>query len=270
MNRRSRIIFLGGRELGTKTLDWLCECEWAEVTGVCPLPIDFDPNFHTSMSTIIDNRNLRVLNIEDVKYETFDIGLSVNYHKILKEDVLNIPSKGFYNIHHSYNLRLRGRNITTQAILKARKTGFNYHGTTLHKIVPALDCGPIVASCSCEIAPDDTAYTLFQKVDALALDTIKTWMPRIASNSVVLYETPNEGFYYFKNTDLPSKQVPCDFLSDEEIYDYVRAFDFPGYDPSYFMINNKEIPVVIKERAPYIIPLQFRNHTYYTLPITSQ
>lgn len=265
MNNKCKIIFLGGRELGVNTLEWLCGCEWAEIVGVCPLPQDFDPNYYEAMSAIIDKYNLRVYDIENIKHETFDIGLSVNYHKLIKEDVLSVPSNGFYNVHHSYNLRLRGRNITTQAILKARPTGFNYHGTTLHKIVPALDCGPIVASYSCEIEPNDTAYTLFKKVDTLAFDMIKTWMPRVASNSVVLYETPSEGYFTFRNKDLPSKQIVLDSMTEEDVYDYVRAFDFPGYDPAYVQVGAEVKPLVISKRDSYSNKIKIMNREYYTL-----
>ena len=261
---RKKIIFFGGRDLGVHVLDWLCQCNWAEIVGVYPLPYDFDPNYAPKMEEIIKKNNLAIVALEDLKNIDFDIGLSVNFHKILKKDVLNLAKDGFYNVHHSYNLRLRGRNITTQAILNIKKTGFNYHGTTLHKIVPALDCGPIVASYACDISKDDTAYTLFKKVDSLAFDMIKTWLPRVARKSVILYETPSEGYFNFKNKDLPSKCIDIDNLQDDEIYDNVRAFDFPGYDPAYIERKGVIIPLVIKERDNYIHPIEIGSNVFYT------
>jgi len=53
--------------------------------------------------------------------EGFDLGISVNYWKIIREPLLSCPVLGFVNVHHSYNLRFRGRNCTTHAIIRARK-----------------------------------------------------------------------------------------------------------------------------------------------------
>jgi methionyl-tRNA formyltransferase len=92
--------------------------------------------------------------------------------KYCAKKFLECAPKGFWNIHHSYNLRLRGRNITTHAIIRSKIDNIYYHGTTIHKMVPQLDAGPIVASEAIEICTNDTAYTLFNKVNKIALKNI--------------------------------------------------------------------------------------------------
>lgn len=244
-------------------LRWLCSLSWVSIEAVCPIPPEQDSEAAEEMMQVISENHLSVYSMEQVKEMRFDIGLSVNYHKIISADILKTCYKGFYNVHHSYNLRLRGRNITTHAILNSRKDNIYYHGTTLHKMVPELDAGPIVASVACEIGKDDTAYTLFKKADSLALQLVMEWFPRIVTQTVYGYQPPSEDVHYYKSKDLPSKKIPVETLTSEEVYDYVRAFDFPGNEPAY-IIDNGVKPLVIKSREDYTQKIFVAGKYYYT------
>lgn len=264
MVEKVKIVFCGGRQLGVDTLEWLCSNYMFNVVAVCPLTKDFDNENYDKIQNIIKKYNIQCcFDINDLENIQFDIGLSVNYNKILSEKILNLCKIGFYNVHHSYNLRLRGRNITTHAILNARKENIFYHGTTLHLMVPKLDAGGIVASASCNIDENDTANTLFKKVDNLAFDLIKEWLPRIATQNIILYEAPMLNVHYYTNADLPSKEIKKS-LSEEETFDFVRAFDFPPFEPAYIMLNNNKVHLVIKKRDVYIKEMHYKDRTYYT------
>lgn len=232
--------------------------------AVCPIPEEYDSDCAAEMRQVICENRLRECTIKEIIKETVDLGLSVNYHRIIPDDILKQCKKGFYNVHHSYNLRLKGRNITTHAILNSRKEGIYYHGTTLHKMVPELDAGPIVVSYACDINDEDTAYTLFQKVDKLALEMIKEWFPRIALQKVYLYPAPKEGTHSYKEKDLPSKEIPVNLLSAEEIYDYVRAFDFIGKEPAYIINDGVKNRIVLRERDSYRKEIEIKGFHYYS------
>ena len=260
-----KLLFAGGRELGTNVLEWLCNQDYIEIVGVCPLPEGFDGDNYQRIRDIIERYHLPIVEMSDVVNLVFDIGLSVNYNRIISADVLNVPSKGFFNVHHSYNLRLKGRNITTHAILNSRKENVFYHGTTLHKMVPQLDAGPIVASKACEILHDDTAFSLSQKVDMLALELVKEWIPRIAHQAVFMYEPPREGIHEYRNKDLPEKEIHLDELESDDIYDLVRAFDYGEYEPAYFFDKNgTKICLVAQRRDEYIRGIEVKGKVYYT------
>lgn len=263
-SKKVEMLFGGGRKLGIEVLKWLCTLEWLEITAVCPIPSELDMDFADEMQKVIKENRLNTYVLKDIKGMKFDIGLSVNYHAIIPAEILQICEKGFYNVHHSYNLSLRGRNITTHAILNRKKEGICYHGTTLHKMVPQLDAGPIVASVACEIEDTDTAYSLFCKVDSLALQMIKEWIPRIAYQKVHPYQPPEEGIHYYKNEDLPPKEVQVDLLEGEVVYDYVRAFDFPGKEPAYVMKNGVKKNLVLHKRPGFTKKIEIKNYIYYT------
>ncbi len=260
---RVKIAFAGGRALGVRTLEWLATNSIFDVVAVCPVPKDSDPDYYNDMMSVIDHFKLLSCDINRLKDFYIDMGLSVNYHRIIKQDILSCFNKGFYNVHHSYNLRLRGRNITTHAILNTLNENVYYHGTTLHLMVPELDAGGIVASESVSIDPEDTAYSLFNKTDDVSFEMITEWIPRIATQRVFLYTPPTEGVHSYKNSELPSREMN-DAMSDEMIDTYIRAFDFPGKEPAYLMSDGRRIHLVMNKRDHFQKQYKINSKIYYS------
>ena len=72
-------------------------------------------------------------------------------------------------------------------------------------------------------------------------------IPKILNNTVevkTIQELKEIGYecrYFNKNSILEYKEiVDQDFESDNLLYK-VRAFDFPGYEPAYYICNGKKI-----------------------------
>lgn len=235
-----------------------------EIAAVCPNPIELDQYAYDEIKKIAEKNKLRFCEISEILLLDIDIGLSVNYYKKIREDILCHCRNGFYNVHHSYNLRLRGRNITTHAIINTLTENIFYHGTSLHKMVPELDAGPIVASRAIEISCKDTAYSLFQKADKQAMSMIIEWLPRLSAQKVFLYEPPIEGVHYYKNMDLPSRLLDINKMSTKELDVYIRAFDFPDKEPAFIEINGKKIHLVIDKRGKYIHQYNLNGCIYFT------
>lgn len=259
----TRVVFLGGRSLGYRVLKWFLKDKRFEVVAVSLIPEELDAQSCENIRNLIKENSINNIQIDELNNYSFDLVLSVNYHKIISEHLLILAPLGYWNIHHSYNLRLRGRNITTHAILNSYKEKVYYHGTTLHKIVPQLDSGPIVASAAIQIEDTDTAYTLFNKLDEIAYKLVTEWIPRIVFENVFLYNPPNEGIRYFKNNELPSKEIPSN-VKNREFYDYVRAFDFEGYTPAYIKLKNRKVELVLFERSQYTQPIELFGYRFYT------
>lgn len=260
---RIRVAFAGGRSLGVRTLKWLVLQKIFEVIAVCPVPRDSDPEYFDQMIAVINENGLKKCDIQELMSVEVDIGLSVNYHRIIREEILRHCKKGFYNVHHSYNLRLRGRNITTHVLLNTLDENVYYHGTTLHLMVPELDAGGIVASEAVNIEKDDTAYSLFAKTDEKAFDMITEWFPRVAGEKVFLYMPPQEGIHCYKNADLPDREIK-EYMSDQEMDVLVRAFDFPGKEPAYIQKDKKKVHVVSASRDQFVNKLVIHDRIYYT------
>ena len=236
MVRKTRVAFLGSRPLGKAVLQFLLSQSDVDVIGM--LVRSRTPGDYWKE----DPRDLDVRIFKDeaeMLPETFDLGISVNYWKILKEPVLSHPALGFVNVHHSYNLRLRGRICTTHAIVRARQDNVWHHGSTLHYMANQLDAGQIIASCACPILESDTALTLFQRVEAVSFEMLTEWLPRLWRERVIPYDPPSE-FHEWKSTAVSDKEVNIE--SDAlEVYDKVRAFDFPPLEAPYTYMEGRKV-----------------------------
>lgn len=168
-----------------------------------------------------------------------NIIFSINYWKKIKKKY--VQQFRVINLHHSYNLTYRGRHTCSWAIINARKCNNWIHGTTLHIIDENIDCGQIICSYSCPIFEDDTAYSLFLRVDKLARKMFNENYPKILNGNYRVRKLPPSKFYYSKNrlshlVDLNQPKI--------DIYDRVRALTFPCKPVPYTIINGSKIKLV--------------------------
>jgi len=235
---RVRVVFLGSRPLGKIALEMLGRLSNVQIVATVvkepPLKAWWkDDPFYIAKKPIESHADLKDID--------FDFGLSVNYWKYIDPKILKIPKLGFVNIHHSYNLSLRGRNMTSMAILSAKKFNRWYHGSSLHYMDESLDTGPIIASSACEITKTDTAWSLFCKVEALGAELLDNWLPRIILSKVPsAYPSENQPiFLKDTNKDLYLKDI---FIAPEYSFDFVRAYDFNRYfELPFTVIDGKKI-----------------------------
>ncbi len=82
-----------------------------------------------------------------------DLGVIAAYGRILSESLLQIPRLGFINVHASLLPRFRGAAPVHRAVMEGEATT----GVTIMRVVPALDAGPIMASASRPIGPEETS-----------------------------------------------------------------------------------------------------------------
>jgi methionyl-tRNA formyltransferase len=88
-----------------------------------------------------------------------DIIFSFYYRTMIKEEILNIPRLGAFNMHGSLLPKYRGRVPINWAVLHGEKET----GVTLHHMVKRADAGDIVDQEPVPILPDDTAQDVFNK-----------------------------------------------------------------------------------------------------------
>lgn len=233
-----KVVFLGSRPLGFFALEQLKTIKNIEIVGSVvkkPLAKSWwkkDP-FYLSTRNIISHEDLHSID--------FDFGVSINYWKIIEPSLIKKPKMGFVNMHHSYMLSLRGRDMTTHALLNARQSNRWYHGSTFHYTDDGLDTGPIIATESCPITEHDTAWTLFNKVESLARSILKIWLPRtLGSNPPVSMPEAQQPLNL--RSDVSLKNIRDIFKDPERSYDIVRAYDFNGwYEPASTEISGSLI-----------------------------
>jgi methionyl-tRNA formyltransferase len=114
------------------------------------------------------------------------------YGLILPQSVLDLAPHGAINIHASLLPRWRGAAPIQRALLAGdRRTGI-----TIMQMDAGLDTGPILAQRALEIAPDEDAGSLHDRLAALGAEMIVAELAAILSGRAQARAQPHEGVTY--------------------------------------------------------------------------
>lgn len=241
---KKKIGILGSRNLACELTEWIAEQKNIEIIGIVTPP--FKGWWEDKLENVALKNNLPVIDSIDKLIENKpDIIFSFNYWKKIEKHHIDLVPDGIINIHHSYLLKYKGRYSTSWAIINARKLNCWQHGTTLHYIDEKLDEGKIIASYKCEITEDDTAESLFGKVEKLAIQMLKDYFMPIVEKKITSFLKPDkESFYYDRNSN---QNLEIEYgIPIEELYDFVRAWSFKDRPKPYFKVNGKNVYLSLK------------------------
>jgi methionyl-tRNA formyltransferase len=102
-----------------------------------------------------------------------DLGVIVAYGSILKASLLEIPAKGWLNVHYSLLPKYPGASPVQQALLEGDSTT----GVTVFQLDEGVDTGPILSQASVVVDSDATAGSVLEQLTVvgsdLVLDTLK-------------------------------------------------------------------------------------------------
>jgi methionyl-tRNA formyltransferase len=237
-----KIGVIGSRDLSCKILEWIVREGQVEVVGVVAPP--FKGWWNDNLRQTAHNLNIDVIEDLDLLVQRKpEIIFSINYWKIIEEEIIEKIPEGIVNIHHSYLLKYRGRYSTSWAIMNARRLNVWIHGTTLHYIKKELDAGPIIASSHCDITESDTAESLFLKVENLALEMFKGNFLKILDCQIKSFLNPDPEFFYY---DINSnKNIDTNFEGIQIAEnDFLRAWTFKNRQiPSFSEKNDERLKI---------------------------
>lgn len=199
-----RLVFFGTPEFAVATLQALLASRHV-VVGVVTRPDRPSGRGQRlqepAVKRVATSHNLRVLQPLDLRVAAFqnafqelgaDLAVVAAYGKILPKRLLSVPRLGFINVHASLLPKYRGAAPVQRAVM----AGEQVTGVTIMRVIPALDAGPMLASRSRWIGPDETseeierdlaclgAALLVSTVDALAVGPVPE---RIQEESIATY-----------------------------------------------------------------------------------
>jgi methionyl-tRNA formyltransferase len=99
-----------------------------------------------------------------------DLAVVIAYGRILPADLLTIPRLGFVNLHASLLPKYRGAAPIQWAIAR----GETQTGVTLMQVDAGLDTGAILAARTVDIAPDEDAASLHDRLAHVSAELIVT------------------------------------------------------------------------------------------------
>jgi methionyl-tRNA formyltransferase len=149
-----------------------------------------------------------------------DLMVVVAYGLILPPGVLDMPRLGCINVHASLLPRWRGAAPIQRAIL----AGDRETGVCLMQMEPGLDTGPVLASASCTVEPDDTGGRLHDRLAIMGAQLLGENLDRLARGELVPRRQDDSQACYADK--LEKSEALIDWtMSAERIARQVRAFN---------------------------------------------
>jgi methionyl-tRNA formyltransferase len=111
------------------------------------------------------------------------------YGALIPQRALDIPSRGWINLHFSLLPAWRGAAPVQHAILH----GDDVTGATTFRIVAALDAGPVFGVVTEPIRPDDTAGDLLDRLAVSGAELLVATVDGVESGDLVARPQPAEG-----------------------------------------------------------------------------
>ncbi|HPO15263.1 MAG TPA: methionyl-tRNA formyltransferase [Candidatus Hydrogenedentes bacterium] len=108
------------------------------------------------------------------------------YGRLLKQPILDIPPKGWLNMHPSLLPRHRGPSPIQTAILE----GDTVTGVTIMRLTLEMDSGDILLQASTPVDPDENAEELTARLAQLGADLLAEGVDRVAAGTAVF--TPQD------------------------------------------------------------------------------
>lgn len=118
-----------------------------------------------------------------------DLIVVVAYGKILPAEILNLPPLGCINVHGSLLPRHRGAAPIQWAVISGDKTT----GVTIMQMNEGMDTGDILLPAAIDMAHDDTAGALFEKLAQLGAETLITALARLRNNDLPPRQQSDDG-----------------------------------------------------------------------------
>jgi methionyl-tRNA formyltransferase len=243
-----RVVWISFDEMGRDCLRASAEAG-AEIAAVVTLPGPIDPNRSGQCSFdevaaevdahLIETRDINSAEtVAAVRAADAELIFVVGWSQLLRDELISTARGGAFGMHPTLLPRHRGRAPIPWAIL----TGLARTGVTLFEIRdPSADSGPIVAQVEVEIAPDENATTLYEKLARAHVELLREYVPQLLARAAP--RVPQDG----RRASAWPKRTPADGIIDWEtrapyLYDWVRAQTRP-YPGAFTYLGDERVTV---------------------------
>lgn len=135
-----------------------------------------------------------------------DAAAVVAYGNILPQEVLDIPSHGWVNLHFSLLPAWRGASPVNSAIA----AGDEITGASTFKLEAAMDTGPVYGTITERIDPKDTAGELLERLADTGASLLAATLDGIESGELAAVPQPAEGVSYSGKIDSADARIRWD------------------------------------------------------------
>jgi methionyl-tRNA formyltransferase len=242
-----RLICLVNNYLGWQALEYLREQE--QVVGVVIHPPE-RCKFETEIRATAGSAE--VFTAEDLRDPASlkrmaqlkpDLGMSVLFGYLLKQDFLTLLASGCLNLHPAYLPYNRGAYPNVWSIVDGTPAG-----VSLHYIDEGVDSGDIVRQKEVPVSCTDTGESLYHKLEAAGMQLLRDTWPAIQSGRVERTPQRNEAATFHKVADVA--EIDEIYLGQsypaEQLLRILRARTFPPHRGAFFRHEGRKVYVRIQ------------------------
>ena len=168
-----------------------------------------------------------------------DFLFSFYYRNLLKAELLNMPTRGAYNMHGSLLPKYRGRAPVNWAVLHGERET----GASLHRMVEKPDAGDLVAQQRVPILPNDTAHEVMHKVTYAAETCLYDVLPALLDGSAQHTPLELQAGNYFGRRRPEDGRINWT-RSAWDIHNLIRAVA-PPYPGAFFEYQGARVEVLL-------------------------
>jgi methionyl-tRNA formyltransferase len=180
-----RVVFFGYSQVGFRAIEVLAAGGHEVLAVVTHRDDPAEERWYRTPAEAAAARGLRVVYADEIEGRLGrftrdlapDLVLSVFYRKMLPREVLAAPRLAALNLHPSLLPAYRGRAPINWVLVNGERET----GVTLHHMTGRADAGDVVLQRRIEIAPRETALTLYHKVEAAGVAVLEEALPLVAA-----------------------------------------------------------------------------------------
>lgn len=250
------VLVFGGLPIASKVCEIIKENNQLQLKGVVieGTPTNNDPFLDIPILSEYAKKNkIKIYTLSDLN-EGFlsgdlDLGISVRFPRILSRKHLDIFNIGVINFHGGLLPEYGGLYSANHVLLNSETKA----GGTIHWIDEGIDTGKLIQRFEFNIETDDIAFNIFQKTQISLLNGFKEVLPKLIDSNFKYTnnEVSNKTIpgYYDKDSLKGKKKVNLEKLQqgDAAELNRIKAFDFPGHEPAYIIINGEKIYLTLSK-----------------------
>lgn len=235
-----KIVFMGSKDIGYECLFHLYREK--EKFGYAIVGV-LTNNRGDRIKEFCRRFSIKIINGLDNYLEIphVDIGLSVQYHEILKSKHIEKAKQITVNVHMAPLPEYRGCNQFSFAIINNEKE----FGTTIHRLEEGIDSGDIIFERRFPIPPSCWVNDLYQitfdhtiKLFEKSLPQLITGAYELKSQDSFLNKRSTSTHYRKEINDIKNINISW---NQEKILRHIRATSMAGFEPPYTIVNNQKI-----------------------------
>lgn len=179
--------------------------------------------------------------LEALQKHQIDWLFIIGWSQIAGKEVIEAPTKGAIGMHPTLLPVGRGRAAIPWAILK----GLDKTGVTMFKMDEGIDTGHILGQFEIPLQPDETAATLYEKVNKAHELLIENVWPQLNDDSINPQPQDESKATYWEGRKPQDGQILPDQMTVAEVDRLVRAVTKPY--PGAFLLREDGSKVIIWE-----------------------